>query len=141
MSPEARSKLMGRIRGKGTLPERQVQEMLEQLGLAFTSHDRTLPGNPDFVLRQVSLCIFVDGDFWHGWRFDTWRSKLSPHWEAKIAANRRRDELSRRKLRRAGWNVLRIWEHQLRNDPGGCVIRIQERAAAGLPFVEKPGRL
>lgn len=141
MSPATRSRLMGRIRGKGTLPEKEVQAMLEKLGVTFISHDRKLPGSPDFVLRQFSLCIFVDGDFWHGWRFDSWRMKLSPHWESKIAANKTRDELNRRRLRRAGWQVLRIWEHQLRKDPHRCLVRIQDRIASGLPFVEKPGRL
>lgn len=139
MSPETRSRVMGRIKGKDTHPERQVQAMLEELGVAFVSHDRDLPGRPDFVLRQHSLCIFVDGDFWHGWRFDAWRMKLSEHWESKIAANKRRDELNRRRLRRAGWQVLRIWEHQIHDAPDRCRDRIRKLMEQGLPFVEKPG--
>jgi DNA mismatch endonuclease (patch repair protein) len=126
---------MGCIKGMDTKPEKIVQTMLEALGAEFVAHDHTLPGRPDFVLWQHSLCIFVDGDFWHGWRFDTWRIKLSESWEAKIAANRRRDELVRRRLRRAGWQVLRIWEHQIRHAPDRCRTRIGERIGRGLPFV------
>lgn len=129
---------MSRIRGKGTRPELAVQAMLEELGVPFQTHDRTLPGCPDFVLRHCSLCIFVDGDFWHGWRFESWRMKLSERWERKIAATRRRDELNRRRLRRAGWQVLRLWEHQL-DDPDRCRARILDLAARGLPYPSKPG--
>lgn len=141
MSPETRSAVMSRIRGRDTGPERTVQAMLEALGLEFESHVRSLPGRPDFVLRQHSLCIFVDGDFWHGWRFESWRMKLSEKWEAKIAANRRRDDHNRRLLRQAGWQVLRIWEHQVRERPRGCRRSILLRVSRGLPFVAKPGNV
>jgi DNA mismatch endonuclease (patch repair protein) len=70
--------------------------------------------------------VFVDGDFWHGWRFPVWRDKLSEVWEAKIAATRHRDARNFRRLRRSGWRVVRIWEHQLARDADGCVARIRE---------------
>ncbi|WP_372019491.1 very short patch repair endonuclease [Tistrella mobilis] len=141
MSPDTRSAVMSRIRGSNTGPERKVQAILEDLGLNFESHVRTLPGRPDFVLRQHSLCIFVDGDFWHGWRFDTWRLKLSEKWEAKIAATRRRDQYNRRLLRQAGWQVLRIWEHQVRESPYRCRRSILLRVERGLPFGDKLGNI
>ena len=141
MSPETRSAVMSRIRGRDTGPERTVQAMLEALGLEFETHVRLLPGRPDFVLRKHSLCIFVDGDFWHGWRFDDWRMKLSEKWEAKIAANRRRDDRNRRLLRKAGWQVLRIWEHQVRRAPRGCRRSILMRVKRGLPFDAEPGNV
>lgn len=141
MSPATRSAVMSRIRGRDTGPERTVQAMLEALGLAFETHVRSLPGRPDFVLRQHSLCIFVDGDFWHGWRFETWRMKLSEKWEAKIAATRRRDDRNRRLLRQAGWQVLRIWEHRVRERPGSCRRSILLRVKRGLPFGAEPGNV
>ena len=141
MSPETRSKVMSRIRGKGTGPEQAVQSILEDLGLEFDSHDRSLAGRPDFVVRASSLCIFVDGDFWHGWRFNAWRLKLSAQWEAKIAKNRERDRRNHAKLRRQGWKVLRLWEHQMRDAPNLCRQRIVEAIATGLPFIEKPGNV
>ena len=123
MSPEKRSALMSRIRGKNTGPERAVGAIVCALGLEAEFHARDLPGRPDLVLRALRAAIFVDGDFWHGWRFSIWRRKLSEKWELKIAANRRRDTLNHAKLRRAGWLVIRIWEHQIDGDP----IRVTKR--------------
>ena len=125
MSPETRSAVMSRIKGKGTGPEIAVASMLRDAGLSgWEEHSRDLPGRPDFVFRQQRVAVFVDGDFWHGWRFPTWRDKLSEKWEAKIAANRARDRRNHRRLRRWGWSVVRIWEHQLVKDRDRCVQRI-----------------
>jgi DNA mismatch endonuclease (patch repair protein) len=140
MSPEKRSAVMARIRGRDTGPERVVEAMLVGLGIQYESHARDLPGRPDFVIRDARVAILVDGDFWHGWQFDSWRLKLSEKWERKIAANRRRDTLNRRLLRNDGWTVVRIWEHQVRKSPARCRQRIR-RAIAGLPAGRPPGSL
>jgi len=124
MSPEKRSAVMAKIRGRDTAPERIVAVLLNGAGLAFESHVRDLPGRPDFVLRDRQIAIMVDGDFWHGWRFPVWRDKLSPAWEAKIEANRQRDQRNIRRLRRLGWSVIRLWEHQVNRDPVGCLLRL-----------------
>lgn len=116
MSAAKRSLLMGRIRGKDTGPERTVGTVLRAHGFKFEQHARDLPGRPDFVFRSRRLAILVDGDFWHGWRFPSWEHKLSPFWHAKIAANRARDARNIRRLRRMGWKVVRIWEHELERD-------------------------
>jgi len=117
MSPETRSAVMSRIRGRNTGPEQTVGTMLSDLGLFPELHVRDLPGRPDFVFRDSRIAIFVEGDFWHGWRFPAWRLKLSEKWENKIAANRLRDSRNHSRLRRAGWKVVRIWEHQLEFNP------------------------
>jgi DNA mismatch endonuclease (patch repair protein) len=133
MSPEKRSALMSRIRGKGTKPELAVAALLAETGLTWEEHAKDLRGRPDFVLRAQRIAIFVDGDFWHGWRFPVWRIKLSEKWERKIEANRMRDARNFRALRRAGWSVIRIWEHQVNKDPAGCLARILSvKRAAGL---------
>jgi DNA mismatch endonuclease, patch repair protein len=116
MSPQKRSALMARIRGKHTGPERAVKEIIASLGLRPRRHVRDLPGCPDFVLHKLRVAIFVDGDFWHGWRFPRWRLKLSEKWEQKIESNRRRDARNFSRLRRSGWRVVRIWEHQVERD-------------------------
>ncbi len=115
---------MARIKGKGTGPELKLASMLKRARRRFESHVSDLPGRPDFVLRKAKVAVFVDGDFWHGWRFPAWRLKLSEKWEQKIAANRKRDARNHARLRRAGWTVIRIWEHQLERDPDGCLGRI-----------------
>lgn len=124
MSPEKRSAVMSRIKGKDTQPEMKIAAVLSILGASWESHARDLPGRPDFVFRQDRLALFVDGDFWHGWRFPQWQDKLSEAWEAKISANRARDARNFRKLRRMGWRVLRVWEHQIQNDLDKVVTRI-----------------
>jgi DNA mismatch endonuclease, patch repair protein len=126
MSPETRSRVMSRIKGKNTGPERQLAEYLSGHGFSWESHVRSLPGTPDFVFQEAKVAVFVDGDFWHGWRFPQWKHKLSPSWQEKIGKNRTRDKRNHRKLRRIGWKVIRIWEHQLNRDPEACVRRISE---------------
>ncbi len=93
-------------------------------GLTWESHVRELPGRPDFVFRADRVAVFVDGDFWHGWRFPQWREKLSDKWEDKIEATRRRDARNHRRLRRMGWKVVRIWEHQIGRSREACLMRV-----------------
>ena len=141
MSPEKRSAVMARIRGRDTKPELAVAAMLDRMGLAYDSHARDLPGRPDFALREMRVAVLVDGDFWHGWRFAQWRMKLSEKWERKIAGNIRRDARNRRLLRQAGWIVVRLWEHQVTSCPSRCRTRIRSALAKSLlPSVE-PGNL
>lgn len=125
MPRETRSLLMARIRGANTTPELIVAHGLWADGLVFERHVRDLPGCPDFVFRDAKLIVFVDGDFWHGWRFPLWQHKLSPKWREKIAATRNRDARNFRRLRRLGWKVIRIWEHQIEADQVRCIRRIQ----------------
>jgi DNA mismatch endonuclease (patch repair protein) len=124
MSPEKRSALMSRIKGRDTGPERAVASALSQHGLTWDAHPGDLPGRPDFVFRGARIAIFVDGDFWHGWRFPAWRHKMSAFWEAKLEGNIRRDRRNRRRLQRLGWLVLRLWEHQIEQDLDKCTSRI-----------------
>lgn len=124
MTVEQRSACMSRIRGKDTGPERFVLDLLGDVGLELESHARDLPGRPDFVLRARRIAIFVDGDFWHGWRFPVWRHKLAPFWATKIEANRVRDGRNHARLRRAGWQVVRIWEHQIQKRPESVRERV-----------------
>lgn len=98
--------------------------LFEEAGIVTETHARDLPGRPDVVLRERRIAIFVDGDFWHGWRFPVWRHKLAPFWETKIEANRARDGRNHARLRRAGWRVVRIWEHQIERCPEAVRERI-----------------
>jgi len=124
MSKEKRSALMSRIKGKNTKPELAIARELTRKGLHPQRHVGKLPGRPDFVFARARVAVFVDGDFWHGWRFPVWEHKLSPFWRDKIAGNRERDQRNFRKLRRAGWKVIRIWEHQINRDLDSCIARI-----------------
>ena len=124
MSPETRSRVMSRIRAGTPNQSGWVAKGLRDEGLEWEGHVGDLPGRPDFVFRRERVAVFVDGDFWHGWRFPTWRKKLSPNWEEKIEATKRRDQRNHRKLRRMGWIVVRVWEHQVYRDGPRCIARI-----------------
>jgi DNA mismatch endonuclease (patch repair protein) len=124
MSQETRSVLMSRIRGTNTSPERVIAEGLAKLGYAPDRHPTDLPGRPDFVFRKLRLAVFVDGDFWHGYRFPLWKHKLAPWWREKIQKNRERDRANFARLRRRGWRLIRIWEHQVECKPERCFERI-----------------
>jgi DNA mismatch endonuclease (patch repair protein) len=124
MSPEKRSEVMSRIKGKNTGPELVIFTLLKQKGINFDTHVKDLPGRPDIVFYQARVAVFLDGSFWHGWRFPLWQHKLSEKWRDKIAATRARDQRNFRKLRQAGWKTLRIWEHQIEHSPEECVERI-----------------
>jgi len=76
------------------------------------------------VFRQEKVAVFIDGDFWHGWRFPLWKDKLSESWEEKIGRNRERDKKNHDRLRRLGWKVIRLWEHQIHGDIDKVIGRI-----------------
>lgn len=124
MSPEKRRALMSRIRGCNTGIERVVFRALRAEGVRFATHAKELPGKPDVAFRSLKMAVFIDSDFWHGWRFPAWSSKLQPYWKDKIATNRNRDRRNIRRLRRMGWTVVRAWEHQLDADLPGVIARI-----------------
>ena len=124
LTTRQRSYTMSCIRSKNTSPEMTVRKSLHRLGLRFRIHDSSLPGCPDLVFRKARIVVFVDGDFWHGWRFPAWCHKLAPYWHRKIEGNRRRDIQNFRRLRKAGWSVIRLWEHQIKNEPNVWVSRI-----------------
>ncbi|MSQ48739.1 MAG: very short patch repair endonuclease [Deltaproteobacteria bacterium] len=111
MSAETRSRLMARIRSANTKPERIVFAELRKRRIAASRHVSDLPGRPDIVISGIQLAVFIDGDFWHGWRFPLWMHKLEKGWRQKIATTRKRDQRNFRKLRLRGWTVLRLWEH------------------------------
>ena len=90
---------------------------------------KTCPVGPTFVLRDLRIAIFVDGDFWHGWRFPVWRLKLlSEKWGTEDPGEQRAvTSGTSGLLRRAGFRkVIRLWEHQIKKspEPTSCLARI-----------------
>ena len=124
LTPLQRSYCMSRVRGTNTGIERLVRSELHKRGLRFRKHVKGLPGMPDVVFPSARVVVFLDGDFWHGYRFPAWRDSISRFWNEKIGATRLRDQRNFRRLRRQGWRVLRIWEHEIEKDLDGIVNRI-----------------
>jgi len=120
-----RSKRMSGIHSHGTQLEKKVAEMLRKLGIRLSDSALTIPGRPDFVLEQGKVVIFVDSDFWHGWQYPRWKSKLSKYWQQKIEATRARDKKNTRRIRRMGVRVIRLWEHDLNRNPNIIIDKLR----------------
>ena len=111
---------MARVRSRDTFPERAVRRVLTDLGYRYRLHREDLPGKPDIAFSSSRKAIFVHGCFWHG--HDCARGAREPkanaqYWRAKIARNRARDARSLEALEAMGWDVLIVWECDLRDGP------------------------
>lgn len=116
ISPEQRSALMSRIRGKDTKIELEVRHALHALGFRYRLGGAGLPGRPDIVLPKYRTVVFVHGCFWHGHNCHLFRlpKTRTEFWEKKIEANRVRDQRVAHELESQGWKVETLWECELR---------------------------
>ena len=120
VSPETRSRIMARVKSKGMKPEMQVRRLLHGLGYRYRLHRSDLPGRPDLVFPSRRKVVFVNGCFWH--RHDGCPRVRIPatnrdYWVAKLGRNHARDVRNVALLREQGWDVLTVWECQLRDLP------------------------
>jgi DNA mismatch endonuclease (patch repair protein) len=127
LTSEQRSRNMSRIRGRNTGPELRLRSLLHCAGFRFRVHAKHLPGRPDVVLAKYNTAIFVHGCFWH--RHSGCRNATSPStrreiWQEKFDGNVDRDARNRAALEAAGWNVLIVWECELKADAEGVVRRL-----------------
>ena len=121
LTPSQRHKCMSSIRGKHTKPEILVRKGLHARGFRFRLHNRKLPGSPDIVLPKYGVVIMVNGCFWHvhkGCRYATRPKSNVEFWDAKIARNRHRDEVTTAHLEALDWTVITVWECELRKNAG-----------------------
>jgi DNA mismatch endonuclease (patch repair protein) len=85
-----------------------------------------LPGKPDFLFPEHRLVVFLDGCYWHGCpRCGHIPGVNRPYWSAKIERNRARDKRNTRLLKEAGYAILRLWEHELREEQARCLSRLR----------------
>lgn len=124
LTPEQRGRAMRAVKGTNTSLERGLGSALHRAGLRYRKNAAALPGKPDFVFARARVVVFVDGDFWHGWRFPAWKHKLADFWRDKIEGNRRRDRRVRRRLGNQGWRVVRVWGHEIERDLEAAAARV-----------------
>jgi len=118
-SEQVRSYNMSQIRGKDTKPELLVRKFLFSRGLRYRLHDKKLPGKPDIVLPKYKTVIFVHGCFWHGHegcKYFVVPKTRTDWWLDKINSNRIKDVGNVALLNAKGWNVIIVWECQLKPD-------------------------
>lgn len=105
---------MSRIRSKNTRVEILVFRELRKSKIYFQKHYKRVIGNPDIALPRKKKAVFIDGDFWHGYQFSKQKKRLpKKYWQGKIESNIKRDRRVKARLKREGWQVLRIWEHEI----------------------------
>ena len=110
---------MSRIKGKNTKPEMIVRKYLFSRGLRYRLNYSKLPGKPDLVFPKYKTVIFVNGCFWHGHqgcKYFKLPKTRTEWWTNKIQNTKKRDERNIEKLKELGWNVLIVWECQLKKD-------------------------
>lgn len=121
-----RSTTMRAVKSKNTLPEMRVRHLLYRAGYRYRLHRADLPGKPDIVFPGLRKIIFLHGCFWHG---HDCRPKIRPasninYWMPKIEGNKARDARNIAALRETGWQVLVLWECQLKDEVAlMCAIR------------------
>jgi DNA mismatch endonuclease (patch repair protein) len=131
-----RSQLMRKIKGANTKPEIYFRKALWANGFRYRKNVAKLPGKPDVVIEKMKLVIFIDGEFWHGYKWKTKKPKIKAnreYWIKKIEGNMNRDKLRNRELKKLGYTVLRFWEYQIRKYLPKCIAKIQNSISAQKP--------
>ena len=114
-----RSECMSKIRSKDTKSELALRKALFARGFRYRVNDIKLPGKPDIVLQKYKTVIFLHGCFWHG--HDGCKHASTPKtntkfWVDKITSNRERDTINLQKLTALGWNIITVWECEIRHE-------------------------
>lgn len=115
-SSEAARKRMKSVRQRDTTPEIALRSEIHRKGLRFRVDVSLIEGlrrRADVVFHSARVAVFVDGCFWHGCPIHgTWPKSNAEFWREKIERNRQRDADTDLRLERAGWLVIRVWEHE-----------------------------
>ena len=126
--PAKRSQIMSHVKSKNTAPEIKLRSILHRAGFRFRVNRKDLPGKPDIVLPKYKTVIFVNGCFWHG--HDCKRGQRpqanTEFWNEKINKNIERDNIVVTELEKLGWQVLVIWECEIKkHNEDSLLLRIK----------------
>jgi DNA mismatch endonuclease (patch repair protein) len=126
-SRETRSRIMSSIRSKNTKPEITIRRLLWTNGKRYRIHDKSIFGTPDISNKKNKVAVFIDGCFWHGCKACYQKPKTNTRfWSKKILANRKRRSVVATRLKNDGWNVLEIWEHDIKSKPHSIAEHISK---------------
>ncbi|MFH8986626.1 very short patch repair endonuclease [Streptomyces sp. NPDC017940] len=127
-SSAARRRNMQAIRSRDTKPERLIRRLLHAQGLRYRVAAKPLPDlrrTADIVFRPTKVAVFIDGCYWHGCPEHYVPPKTNEgYWSGKVAGNMTRDRDTDRRLKEAGWTVLRFWEHESPDECASTVLRV-----------------
>lgn len=131
LTPEQRRHCMSQVRDRDTKPELSLRKALWARGLRYRLR-YSLPGRPDLVFVGARVAVFVDGCFWHGCPdHATQPATNSPFWADKLRANVERDQRVNATLRTLGWEVIRLWQHDVEQRLEASVERVTQAVGEG----------
>ena len=107
---------MSRIKGKGNKDtELAMIQILRSHHISGWRRNQAVLGKPDFVFPKQKVALFVDGCFWHGCpKHSNIPKNNRSFWKKKLQGNQVRDKYVSRELKKMGWRVIRVWEHELK---------------------------
>jgi len=146
---QTRSYNMSQIKSKNTKPEEMVCKYLFSHGFRYRKNDKRYPGKPDIVLPKYKTVIFVNGCFWHkheDCRYFVVPKSNTEFWMNKINRNVERDADNISKLSEMGWNVIVVWECELKKDKrdntlSGLILEIERQRPDFDDHIKKLGQV
>lgn len=124
---QKRSELMKKIKSKNTASEIIFTKELWKRGVRYRRNYKELPGKPDVAITKYKIAVFIDGEFWHGYKWEEKKNKIAAnreYWIEKIEKNIKRDLKNNETLRELGWSVIRFWEKEIKSNVENCVNQI-----------------
>lgn len=122
-----RSLLMSKIKSSNTIPELLFRKRLWAEGIRYRISNKNIFGNPDITIRKSKIAIFIDGSFWHGYKWNEKKVRINSnkkYWVNKIEHNIERDIDVKNILTDQGWIVLRFWDWEIKKKMDLCMSTV-----------------
>ena len=130
-SKQKRSEIMSKVRNKDSKIEILLRKELWRNGFRYRKNSTKYFGKPDIVLPKHQTVIFVDSCFWHGCKkHGSMPQTRREFWETKISRNKARDKEVSRFYKKEGWNIIRIWEHDIAGDLSSLLKKVFKKITA-----------
>ena len=131
---------MSRVRNKNTTIEMMLEDELKKRCITtYVRNCNKIPGKPDFAFVARKIAVFCDGDFWHGYNWNTAKDDIHSNrkfWISKIEKNIARDTKVNESLVNLGWTIIRFWGHEIKKNVSECADKIENalRVIPQLPY-------
>lgn len=127
VTKEKRSEIMRAIKSKNSQMELLLRKELSRRGYRYKKNVARLVGKPDIAFVKERAAIFLDSCFWHGCRKHCrLPASNKKYWREKIERNKKRDTIVSKMLKKMGWKVARVWEHDVKKNPAKAIGRVEK---------------
>jgi len=130
-SKAERSRIMASVKSRNSKStELRFISIIKDKGITGWRRNYMLTGKPDFVFPRLKIAVFLDGCFWHGCPSHCrMPSSNINYWNKKIEKNKIRDKKIAKALKMKGWQVIRIWEHEIKSGELGRKLNLIKKIA------------